>query len=118
MKLFKRMFVPNYNYRFSVEQLETLADDVVFVCECPMFDDLLGEDQAERFEGRIVNKMKNFDPQNDCIAFYGDVMVFALMVYFVGGEHEEFSIARFSSKRNEYVVRKIKDDLFAQFEEK
>lgn len=106
-KMFRRCFVPHYNFRFSSEPLKELADNLVYVCESPIFDDQFGDEFKVKFEGKINKEMLDFDPEKDIIAFYGDAMIFAMMIAKAIEYWDSIWVARFSSKLNKYLVRKI-----------
>lgn len=106
-KKFRRCFVPHYNFRFSAEPLKDLADNIVYVCESPIFDDQFGEEFKNKFERKINKEMSDFDPEKDIIAFYGDAMIFAMMIFKATEQWESIWVARFSSKLNKYLVRQI-----------
>lgn len=109
-KKFHRVFVPNYNYRFSSEPLLKIADEIVYVCETPMFDDLIGSEYKDRFEFRVRERMNDYDSETDLIAFYGDPLIFAIMIALAFEEASDVTVARFSSKADEYKIRKISAD--------
>lgn len=104
---FKRVFVPHYNFRFSPEPLKLIADEIVYVCDTPMFDDFIDDQFKHRFEDKVVEAMSDYDPASDLIAFYGDVLIFAMMIIKATEQHEEIFVARFSTKLNSYIVRKL-----------
>lgn len=105
---YRKVFAPNPASRFDADKLRDLAEELVYVCDTPMFDDMLGEDNRARFEGRIAKTMKNYDPELDLIAFFGDAMIFAMMVFYASISFDEsIKIARFSIKSNEYIIREL-----------
>ena len=118
MKRFKRVFVPHVNFRFSPAALLEIADEIIYVCETPMFDDMVDERFSEKFDSRVVSELSTFSETEDAIAFYGDAVIFAMMVAFLSDKFDSFFLARFSTKRDEYVVRRIGFDLFDKVEEK
>ena len=108
---FRTAFVPNPASRFDADKLRDLAGELVYVCDTPMFDDMTGNEFIPRFEGRIRRAMKNYDPNKDLIAFFGDAMIFAMMIYYAAWEFDTpIKVARFSVKSNEYVIREISTD--------
>ena len=107
MRKCERVYVPHPNFRFPTEPLYKIANEIVYVCDAPMFDDMMGPEHRAKFEGQIANKMDDFDCDHDCIAFYGDPIIFALMVALATETFGEVKIARFSQKLDEYVVRKL-----------
>ena len=76
------------------------------------FDDLMGDEHSTKFEGKINETMSNFNPDLDVVADYGDAIIFAMMIFYLSERFEGFPVARFSNKRNEYVVREISTDQF------
>lgn len=107
MKKYKKVFVPNPNFKFDVNQLLDLADEIVYACDTPMFDELMTDEFIEKFEGKISDRLKVFDPETDVIAYYGDSMVFVLMIMYLSERFESFDVARFSAKRNAYLSREV-----------
>jgi hypothetical protein len=112
MRKYDRVFVCNPSFKFDVNELSNLANEVIYVCDRPMFDNLAGDDNIYRFEGRIAEKMADFDPEKDIIAYYGDSMIFAIMVMWVVDTFSEFDIARYSAKKSSYVIRRVSYDNF------
>jgi hypothetical protein len=112
MRKFRKVFVPHVNFRFSPSSLLEIADEIVYVCETPMFDDMVDERFVEKFEGKIIENLSSFDSELDAIAFYGDAVIFAIMAAYLSEKHDSFFVARFSTKRNEYVIRRIGFDMF------
>lgn len=112
MQKFRKIFVPHVNFRFSPASLLEIAEEIVHVCETPMFDDMVDERFTEKFEGKVIENLEGFDSERDAIAFYGDVIIFAMMAAYLSEKHDSFFVARFSTKRNEYVVRRIGFDMF------
>ena len=114
----KRVFVPNPQYRFDPENLRQIADEIVYVCQSPMFDDLAGAENMHRFEGRIADAMSDFNPDGDIIAYYGDAVIFAMMVLFVFcivcPKNDTITIARVSQKTGSYVLREISPNNFGE----
>ncbi len=107
---FDHIFVPNPAPRFDVEPLRKMTRELVYVCDTPMFDDIIGPEFKSKFEERILETMKNFDAQKDAIAFFGDPIIFAMMIIFVQNGmfcDDSLNILRFSAKRNEYMLRTI-----------
>ena len=112
MEKYKRVFVPNPSFRFDPTELNNLADAVVYVSDLPMFDNLIGDENINRFEHKIAERMADFDPAADIIAFYGDSMIFAIMVMYLCDNHDGFDVARYSSKLEGYVIRELAYDKF------
>lgn len=107
MKKFDRVYVPHPNFRFPTDPLYRIASEIVYVCDAPMFDDMMGPEQRYKFEGAIFRKMEDFDMDTDCVAFYGDPIIFAMMVAYVVPITGQIQVARYSQKLDEYVVREI-----------
>jgi len=107
MRRYKRVFAPNPSFRFDSEDLDGLADSIVYVCDRPMFDNLLGDENIHRFEYRVAQQLNDFDPENDLIAYYGDSLIFALMVMWLCDNFDTFDVARYSSKQKGYVIRTL-----------
>jgi hypothetical protein len=112
MKKFRKVYVPHVNFRFSPSSLLDIADEIVYVCETPMFDDMVDERFVDKFEGKVIEQLANFDSKLDAIAFYGDAVIFAMMAAYLSEKHDSFFVARFSTKRDEYVIRRIGFDMF------
>ena len=112
MEKYKRVFVPNPSFRFDPTELNNLADAVVYVSDLPMFDNLIGDENINRFEHKIAERMADFDPAADIIAYYGDSMIFAIMVMYLCDNHYGFDVARYSSKLEGYVIRELAYDKF------
>jgi hypothetical protein len=83
-----------------------------------MFDDMADERFVEKFEGKVVEHLNEFSSELDAIAFYGDAVIFAMMAAYLSDKHDSFFVARFSTKRNEYVIRRIGFDMFDRLLEK
>lgn len=112
MKRFRKVYVPHVNFRFSPSSLLDIADEIVYVCDTPMFDDMADERFVEKFEGKVVEHLNEFSSELEAIAFYGDAVIFAMMAAYLSDKHDSFFVARFSTKRNEYVIRRIGFDMF------
>ena len=112
MEKYKRVFVPNPSFRFDPTELNNLADAVVYVSDLPMFDNLIGDENINRFEHKIAERMADFDPAADIIAYSCDSMIFAIMVMYLCDNHDGFDVARYSSKLEGYVIRELAYDKF------
>ena len=77
-----------------------------------MFDDMLGEEHIPKFEVKIHEALRDFDPDTDIVADYGDAMIFAMMIFHLAEYFDNVRIARFSTKKDMYVVREIFSDNF------
>lgn len=111
-KKYKRAFVPNPNYRFETNDIFDIADDIVYVCDTPMFDNLIGEECAPKFEHKIAQRMTDFNPDTDVVAYYGDSLIFSMMVMWLADGIDKFDVARFSTKQNRYLIRSFSYDNF------
>ena len=107
MKKYNRVFVPNPNFRFDPEELSALGSSIVYVCDLPMFDNLAGLENIHRFEHRVADRLSDFDPNNDVIAYYGDILIFAMMVMYLSDNFDGFDVARYSSKQQSYIIREL-----------
>lgn len=107
MLKYKRAFVPNPNYRYDTQDIFNIAEDIVYVCDTPMFDNLMGDEYSHKFEQKIVQRMHDFNPDTDVVAYYGDSLIFSLMIMYLADEFEGFDVARFSSKQNRYLIRTL-----------
>ena len=112
MVKYNRVFVPNPSLKFDTSPLDDLAESIVYVCDMPMFDNLTEDDNIGMFEKKISRKMEDFNPVNDVVGHYGDGLIFAMMVMFLSDQFDSFDIARFSHKKNGYVVRNLSYDKF------
>ena len=110
MNKFKRVFASNPNFRFGTNHLQELAEEIVYVCDSPIFDDMI-DDPASRnkFEQCVTDKLWDFNPNTDVVAFYGDALIFAMIIWEIGEMKldTDVSIARWSSKAEKYLVRKL-----------
>lgn len=109
------MFVPHPNFRFGTEHLKKIGNEIVYVCESPMFDDMIGDEHINKFEIKIHEELKDFDPELDVVADYGDALIFAMIIFHLAEYFHAIKIARFSTKKDTYVIREISSDNF--FEE-
>lgn len=116
MKKYRKAFLPNPNFRFSVEPIQRIAKDLVYVCQTPMFDDMSPLENAKNFEGAIVRALEDFDPEKDIVVFFGDALIFGLMIYHLAGTQSGIKLARYSSKRDEYIIRECLEDTFEEME--
>lgn len=93
----------------DIEPLQQLCDELIVVCRQPVFDEMATTDESnlQRFEGRVVESMIDFDPDKDAVAFYGDAVILAIMVMNILKSHDHFTLLRWSSKANSYVSRLI-----------
>jgi len=114
MKKYNRVFVPNPNLRFDPEELASLGNSIIYVCDLPMFDNLIGDENVHRFEGRIRERLADFDPNLDVVAYYGDSMIFAMMIMWLADNFDAFDVARYSSKQQAYVIRELSYQKFIQ----
>lgn len=109
---YKRAFVPNPNYRYDPQDILNIANEIVYVCDTPMFDNLMGDEFAPKFEQKIAQRMRDFNPSTDVLAYYGDSLIFCLMIMWLADVFDKFDVARFSSKENRYLIRTLSYDKF------
>jgi len=93
---FKRAFLMNPNFRFETEKIRQVADELIYVCDTPMFDNLIGQNNRRRFEEKIAAAMEDFDFENDVIVVYV----------------KPINIARWSANEDKYLVRQISEEFF------
>lgn len=113
-KSYRKIFIQNPSFRIEREPLAALCDELVTVCDTPLFDEL-AEPTAEnrrKFEHTIQRKMHYFDYDRDAIAVYGDPLILAMMISYISQDGYDFTILRFSQKRNEYIARTISEEFF------
>lgn len=101
MSKFKRAFAPNPSPRYDQDAPLMIADEVVYVCSKPLYDDLI--DQSADYEQMISNVMRDFNPQTDVIIDFGDPLIFAMIVYFVG-DYDPVYVGRYNKKLGKYTV--------------
>lgn len=104
-KKFRRVYAAVNNERFDKSTLNALADDTIFVCPVPMFDDI--KDRRDLFEHYIGKALDEFDPELDLIADFGDSMIFAMMLFFIGRNYEYVYVARYNRRNANYTVRLV-----------
>jgi len=114
MKKYNRVFVPNPSFRFDPEDLALLASSIVYVCDMPMFDNLVGQEHINRFEHRVADRLMDFNPETDIIAYYGDSMIFAMMIMWLVDNFDSFDVARYSAKQQGYIIRTLSYDNFTR----
>ena len=114
---YRKAFLPNPNRRFSSEPINRIADEIIYVCLSPMFDDMSTIEHSHHFEGAIVRAFDNFDPDLDIMVFFGDAVIFGMMTFYAAQHYDSVRIARYSAKRDEYVIREISFDTFEKYEE-
>jgi hypothetical protein len=114
---FKRVFVPHVNFRFETDPLLKMAENIVYICKGPIFDDMIDIEHSDRFEKNIVKAFADFNPDEDVIADYGDALIFAMSVFYLGLYWDEINIARYSSKKSEYLVRPLIVSEYYKYEE-
>jgi hypothetical protein len=111
-KRFKRVFAANPNFKFDQAEMKGVADEIIYACNSPMFDNLIGEEYDMIFEKRIASVMHDFNPDEDVIAYFGDAIIFGMMIMYVSDIFEEFFVARFSTKQNKYLIRRFSHGAF------
>lgn len=103
--------------KYDPDELRRLADEIVYTCDRPMFDDMIGEEYAPKYEGKVAERMRDFDPNNDVVAYYGDSNIFGLMIMWLADNFEGFDVARYSSRAQAYIVREFSHDKFTRQEQ-
>lgn len=116
MRKYRKAFLPNPNFRFSIEPIQRIAKELVYVCPTPMYDDVSGLENARNFEGPIIRALEDFDPEQDIVVFFGDAVIFGLMIYYLAGSYSRIKLARYSSRRDEYIIRECLEDTFNEME--
>ena len=106
--MFKRVFAAVNNEKFDKSTLNALAEKTIFVCPVPMFEDI--KDRDDLFERYISIAFEDFDPDNDLIADFGDSMIFAMMLFYVGRHFEYVHVARYNRRLSNYTIRMIEGD--------
>ena len=106
--MFKRVFAAVNNEKFDKSTLNALAEKTIFVCPVPMFEDI--KDRDDLFERYISIAFEDFDPDSDLIADFGDSMIFAMMLFYVGRHFEYVNVARYNRRLGNYTVRMIEGD--------
>jgi hypothetical protein len=107
---FKRVFVSNANFRFGTAHLNQLADQVVYLADSPVFDDMIADPVAiDRFQTSVMDKLRDYDPKTDVLAFYGDVFLLAMALWEISQMELDHpvSIARWSAKAERYLVLQL-----------
>ena len=116
MTKYRKIFIPNMTSKWTITPLQEMAEDVISVCGAPMYDDRVGLEYVDEFEGSIKRAMHNFDPELDAVALFGDPIVFAMMVAFAmnGAAKSDgyVTLLRFNQKAARYTERLIDEDLF------
>lgn len=105
MTKFRRAFAPNPSPRYDQSAPLLIADSIIYVCNKPLYDDLI--DQAADYERMISNVMKDFDPERDLIIDFGDPLIFAMMVYFVS-DFDPVYVGRYNKKLAKYTVATLR----------
>lgn len=118
MKKFRKAFCPNPSIRFDSSPLREIADEIFYVCDSPIYDDLVGDEHRSRFESRVEAAMENFDPETDILVFIGDVFIFSAMLFEAFSSTPDdvdinIKIARYSVKSNRYIVRSLTEKIHA-----
>jgi len=107
---YKRVFAPNKSSKLNESDLFLIADEVIFVCQKPMYDNLVDEKYSPIFEDTIVEKMADFNPEEDVLVYFGDSLIFAMIVMHLTETFYEFDIARYSRDQKNYVIRRLSSD--------
>lgn len=113
-KPYRKIFIQNPSFRFEREPLEALCEELVTVCDAPVFDEYIDPtpDNRRKFEHAVQRKMEDFDPEKDAIAIYGDPLILAMMIQFIGLDAPSAIVLRFSSKKNAYVGRLLSEEFY------
>ena len=120
MQKFRRLFAPNPNTKYDPQEMRKIAEQVIYVCDAPMYGDNMSSEHRDRYEGNIARSLEFFDPVHDGIILYGDALIFALMLFYLSHTLEAkdtIRIARWNAKRMEYDLREIGINFFPEFAE-
>jgi len=114
-KRFRKAFAPHPSPKYDTAPVNELADEIVYVCGSPMFDNII--DRRDMFEDKIVEAFDgDFDPELDVIVDFGDPLVFAMMVCYAAilcvdndvlGSSTPITVGRYSRATNKYVTHDI-----------
>lgn len=111
---FDRVFACNPNIKFDVDSLQALGKELIYISDFPVHDSITGDQGRSRYEWTISHRLKNFNPNRDVLAIFGDTMVLAMAVLCLASRNvKKMKIARFSVKNNEYTVRELSVDNFS-----
>lgn len=117
MNKFRKAFVPNPAVRFDADKIRDLANELIYVCDTSIFDDMAGDENKYRFEGRVKEVMINFDHKQDVIVFFGDALILSMMIISIVMEPgESVFLARYSTKTDQYLIRELKFDEIVPWE--
>lgn len=112
--MYRKAFVPNPATRFSAEKVREIAGEMVYVCDTPIFDDVMGDGYKNRFEDRVKVSMQDFDYQQDVLVFFGDILILSMMMISAALDDEVkyIDIARYSKYSDSYITKRVNvDDL-------
>lgn len=104
---YRKIYVTNPSPRFDVTALRAMADELVYVCDNFLFDDLLDNPPSEAFEGRIAAALIDFSPDHDALVFFGDPVLYAMAILYITEQHQNFTVLRYSPKTEKYNAREI-----------
>lgn len=105
---YRKAYAANPAPRFDATIVRQFAGDIVYVCDTPIFDDLVTDEFKPRFEGRVKEVLKDFDEDKDVIVDFGDALILSMIIFHLAaGGVDKINIARYSHKSNEYVFRSL-----------
>ena len=104
---FDKVFACNPNIKFDVRQIECLGNELIYLCDHPMYDGMTEEQSRIRYEWTMVHRLRNFNPDRDVVAIYGDPMIGMMAMFYLGSKYKKVNIARFSARSGDYVNRTI-----------
>lgn len=105
-KRFKRAFAPNPAPRYDDESIKKIADEIVYVCPGPIFDNVADDPKAlQMFRDFIDKAVKDYDPNHDVILDYGDPWILCMMIYAM--PELKLNVGRFNKRTDDYSVMSI-----------
>ena len=105
---YDKAYALNPNLKWDPEPLFKMANDVTYVCDFPVRDEMAGDRSRTVYEWTIGNRLKNFNPIRDILVIYGDPMILAMAVFYLAMKQvKRLKIARFSLRTNSYEIREI-----------
>lgn len=111
-KPFRKAFACNPSDRLDFTKLHDLADDIFYICDAPVRDWMSVEERKVRYEWQMVKRLKDFDPAKDIIVAFGDAMVLGMTLFYLGEFHDKISVARWSTKANDYIIHALDQSFF------
>ena len=112
-KKFRKIFACNPNIKFDIRQIEKLGEELIYICDNPLYDGVTEEQSRVKYEWTMVHRLKGFDPKLDALAIYGDNMILAMAMFYLSSKFKRINVARFSARNENYVVRAIDMENFA-----